>query len=62
MPVTGLVISESPESPVPLAETAATIARHAGPLPIALLPRLPAGPAPWRAAPPLARALGLFGG
>ena len=46
--VAGLVISESEESPVPPAETAATIARHAGPLPIALLPRLPAGPAPWR--------------
>ena len=58
--IAGLVISESTESPVPPAETAATIARHAGPLPIALLPRLPPGPAPWRAAPPLARALGLF--
>ena len=58
--IAGLVISESEESPVPPAETAATIARHAGPLPIALLPRLPPGPAPWRAAPPLARALGLF--
>ena len=62
VPLAGLVISESEESPVPPAETAATIARHAGPLPIALLPRLPAGSAPWRAAPPLARALGLFGG
>ena len=60
--VAGLVISESVESPVPPAETAATIARHAGPLPIAIVPRLPAGPAPWRAAPPLARALGLFEG
>ena len=62
VPVAGLVISESEESPVPPAETAATIARHAGPLPIALLPRIPAGPAPWRDAPPLAEALGLFGG
>ena len=60
--VAGLVISESEQSPVPLAETAETIARHAGALPIALLPRLRAGPAPWRAAPPLARSLGLFGG
>ena len=60
--IAGLVISESEESPVPPAETAATVARHAGPLPIALLPRLPAGPDPWRAAPPLAEALGLFGG
>ena len=60
VPVAGLVISESPESPVPPAETAATIARHAGALPIAIVPRLPAGPEPWRAAPPLASALGLF--
>ena len=60
VPIAGLVISESPESPVPPAETAETIARHAGPLPIALLPRLPAGPAPWRNAPPLASALGLL--
>ncbi len=60
--IAGLVISESPESPVPPAETAETIARHAGTLPIALLPRLPAGPEPWRAAPPLAEALGLVGG
>ena len=59
--VAGLVISESVESPVPLAETAATIARHAGPLPIAILPRLPPGPDPWRAAPPLSQALGLCG-
>ena len=57
VPVAGLVISEFEQSPVPLAETAETIARHAGALPIALLPRLPDGPAPWRAAPPLARAL-----
>ena len=54
VPIAGLVISESLESPVPLAETAETIARHAGPLPTVLVPRLPAGPAPWRAAPPLA--------
>ena len=60
-PIAGLVISESPESPVPLAETAETINRHAGPLPTVLVPRLPTGPTPWRAAPPLASALGLFG-
>ena len=61
VPVAGLVISESEESPVPPAETAETIARHAGPLPVVLVPRLPAGPTPWRAAPPLAAALGLLG-
>ena len=59
--IAGLGISESPESPVPLAETAETINRHGGPLPIVLVPRLPAGSAPWRAAPPIARALGLLG-
>ena len=60
IPVAGLVISESAESPVPLAETAETINRHAGPLPTVLVARLPAGPAPWREAPPFARALGLL--
>ena len=60
--VAGLVISESPESPVPPAETAETIARHAGPLPIAHVPRLSASSALWREAPPLARALGLLDG
>ena len=44
IPVAGLVISESSESPVPPAETAETIARHAGPLPIEILPRLPRRP------------------
>ncbi len=57
--VAGLVISESVESPVPPAETAEAINRHAGPLPIALVPRLPADPAPWRAAAPLAATFGL---
>ena len=61
VPIAGLVISESVESPVPPAETAQTIARHAGALPVALVPRLPLFPAPWREAPPLAAALGLFG-
>ena len=60
VPVAGLVISESVESPVPPAETAETIARHAGPLPVALVPRLPLSPAPWREAPPLTAALGVF--
>ena len=59
VPIAGLVISESVESPVPPAETAETIARHAGPLPVAILPRLPAGSSPWRAAPSLASILGL---
>ena len=60
IPIAGLVISESPESPVPLSETAETIDRHAGPLPTVLVPRLPPGPSPWRGAPPLACPLGLL--
>ena len=44
VPIAGLVISESAESPVPLAETAETINRHAGPLPTVLVARLPAWP------------------
>ena len=62
VPIAGLVISESPESPVPLSETAETINRHGGPLPTVLVPRLPAGPAPWRAAPAFASVLGLLDG
>jgi dethiobiotin synthetase len=49
----GLVISESSESPVPLAETRAALLRFLGELPCALLPRLAPGPEPWRSAPPL---------
>ena len=60
--VAGLVVSESPESPVPPAETAETIARHAGPIPIAHVPRLSSSPANWCTAPPLARTLGLLSG
>ena len=60
--VAGLVVSESPESPVPPAETAETIVKHAGPLPIAHVPRLPEGGSPWRESPPLAHTLGLLGG
>ena len=49
----GLVVCESSESPVPLAETRATLLRFLGALPCALVPRLPPGPEPWRAVPPL---------
>ena len=48
----GLVISESEESPVPLAETLETIRRFAAGVPIAIVPRIP-GSAPWRDAPDL---------
>jgi dethiobiotin synthetase len=55
----GVVLSESDESPVPLAETRASLLRFLGPVPCALLPRLAPKPDPWRDAPPLLRELGL---
>ena len=56
--VAGVVISESPESPVPLQETAAAIARFEPTVRIALLPRLPQ-PTNWDMAPDLLGPLGL---
>ncbi len=61
IPIAALVISESPVSPVPPAETAGVIAKHAGRVPITILPRLPDAPAPWLGAPDLAGPLGLLG-
>jgi len=52
IPLAGLVLCESPESPVPLAETRETLRRFLGEIPCAEVPRL-AGPELWRAAPPL---------
>jgi len=49
----GLVLSESPESPVPTAETRATLQRFLGPVPCAALPRLASDIDAWRKAPPL---------
>ena len=49
----GLVLAESPESPVPIAETRDALLRFLGPLPCAAIPRLAAHPDPWRKAPPL---------
>ncbi len=49
----GLVISESEESPVPLEETAAAIRRFAPGIPTALVPRIPASKCPWQSAPDL---------
>lgn len=59
VPLAGLVLCESPESPVPLAETRATLLRFLGELPCAEIPRLAPGPAPWTSAPPLLHALGM---
>jgi dethiobiotin synthetase len=52
VPPVGLVFSESPESPVPLAETAAAVARYHPELRIVCVPRLP-GARPWERAPDL---------
>lgn len=54
----GIIVSESPESPVPIEETAAAIGRFVAGTPVALLPRL-GGTAPWREAPDLLGPLGL---
>jgi dethiobiotin synthetase len=56
----GLVLCESAESPVPLAETRAALLRFTGELACAEVPRLARGPAPWTQAPPLLRALRLL--
>jgi len=52
VPVAALILSESVESPVPPAETAAAIARFAPRLPILHVPRLD-GPEAWRRLPGL---------
>ena len=54
-----VIVSESTESPVPPAETKATLAHFLGNAPIVLLPRLAAGEAPWPGAPDLLGPLGL---
>ena len=47
--VSGIIISESEDSPVPLEETRASMARFTGPIPIVCLPRV----ASWTEAPDL---------
>lgn len=53
IPVRAIVVSESPEAPVPLAETCAAIAAFAD-APVVPLPRLAPATHPWQAAPSLA--------
>jgi dethiobiotin synthetase len=53
----GVVVSESLEQPVPLAETAATLRRFAGAVPVVPLPRL-RGADDWRYAPDLTAVIG----
>ena len=42
IPIRAVVVSESPSSTVPLADTVATLTRFAAPIPVVALPRLPA--------------------
>lgn len=57
--VQGIVVSASPESPVSLEETRATLRNFLDPpIPVALLPRLE-GARPWAQAPSLCGALGI---
>ena len=56
----GLLLCESPESPVPLSETRATLLRFTGELACAEIPRIAPGPAPWTRVPPLLQPLGLL--
>jgi dethiobiotin synthetase len=59
IPLAGLVLCESPESPVPLAETRETLVRFLGEVRCAEIPRLAVGPEPWKSAPPLLEGLAL---
>jgi dethiobiotin synthetase len=53
VPISGVVVSESPDQPVPLAETSATVAGFLPHLPVIAVPRIPEGPRPWEAVPDL---------
>lgn len=60
LPLGGIVISESEESPVPLDETAETIGRFATGIPVIALPRIETARLAAETAPPIARRLGLL--
>lgn len=55
--VAGIVVSESPQSPVPMAETAEAIARLVPQTPLIAVPRL-SGARPWERVPDLGQILG----
>ncbi|MBR72232.1 MAG: dethiobiotin synthase [Rhodospirillaceae bacterium] len=57
--IKGLIISESPESPVSLEELVITIRRYVSNLPIFVVPRLPDIPKNWEKAPDLISFLNL---
>jgi dethiobiotin synthetase len=52
-----VIVSESADGPVPLAETCATLAGFLDPVRVLALPRLAPGPLPWLRAPDLAAPL-----
>ncbi len=58
--IAGIIVSESPESPVPLAETVETIARFAADISVIGLPRIDPDRPDDDRIPPLARQLGLL--
>jgi len=53
VPIKGLVISESVESPVSLEELVSTIKRYIGNLPVVTIPRIPDAPRNWENVPNL---------
>ena len=53
VPISGVVVSESRDQPVPLAETCATIAGFLPHLPVLAIPRLAPADRPWEAVPDL---------
>jgi dethiobiotin synthetase len=53
VPIAGVVVSESAESPVPLADTTAALAQLLSGVNVVPLPRLGARPEAWRSAPDL---------
>ncbi len=57
--IAGLVLCESPESPVALAEIREALLRFLGVVPCAEIPRLAVGREPWRSAPSLLDAFAL---
>ena len=58
IPVAGVVISQSADQPVPLAETAAAVAALLPRIPVIEVPRMAQRPRPWEAVPDLTALVG----
>ncbi len=58
IPISGVVVSESADQPVPLRETGAAVAAFLPHLPVIQVPRIPEGPRPWEAVPDLTSLVG----